>query len=110
MATIKDWVRDNDAAWGWIKANGYETFAEYDELVNGVDSGLITEEQLYYEDGFNFPQMPADYKSREEINMEEEEKFKAEHPEFADVDPSQITVIVGNFADAVKNMSGKKIK
>ena len=87
MATLKDWVRSN-ISWEWIQANGYQTFREHDELIEGVDNGTITEEQLYHEDGFNFPRMPEGWKSFEEERDEKEAaakaEFIAEHPELAD--------------------------
>lgn len=80
MATIKEWVRSN-VAWDWMKANNYQTFREHDLLVEGVDNGTITEEMLYSEEGFNFPPMPEDWKSFDELQAEAEERSKQEMAE-----------------------------
>jgi hypothetical protein len=109
MATIKDWVR-SDAAWTWIKANGYETFREHDALVEGVDNGTITEELLYCEDNFNFPRMPEGWQSVDEINAVKEEEMKKVFREIG-IDPDaepQITVVTGSKEDYQEAFNQRK--
>jgi len=113
MATIKDWVR-SDAAWGWIKQKGYETFQEHDELVRLVDSETVTETELYNEDGINFPVMPNDWKSVEELNAIKEVEMKKFYDEMGiDYNPNEefkATVITGTVSnDDLKNIAKGKV-